>query len=86
MSGGKAVVTQVTMVTVNEVSPDEESELLASNNADSLDEVADDMKESVATLMANRVFGDADKIPILDVNTQIADEYRPEEYSDIRQE
>jgi len=65
------VITQVTLVAKNEVSDEEREEVLEDHDADSLEELAGKMEETVATGIAARVFGDADDLPVLDVNTKV---------------
>jgi hypothetical protein len=65
------VVTQVTLVAKNEISDDGREQVLDDHDAESLEEVADKMEESVEALLATRVFGDADEVPTLDVNTKV---------------
>ncbi len=82
----KVSISRVILVTVNEIDADSEQELLESNNADSLDEVADEMAEKVESLLAHRVFGDADKIPLMSVETDIEEEYNEDDYTDLREQ
>lgn len=82
----KVAVSRVILVSVNEITDEEEEDLLDSHDADTLDEVADEMGETVESLLAHRVFGDADKIPLLSVETDIEEEYDDEEYHDLRKQ
>lgn len=82
----KVAISRVILVSVNEINEDEEQQLLDNHDADSLDEVADELTESVESLLAHRVFGDADKIPLLSVKTDIEAEYREEDYTDLREQ
>jgi len=65
------VVTSVTAIVENEVSDEEREEVLESRGADDLSEVADEMEASVEAVIAQRLFGDADTIAVLDVNTEV---------------
>jgi hypothetical protein len=65
------VVTSLTVIAKNEVSDEDRDALLESRDADSLSEVASEMEESVEAVIAQRVFGDADTIALLDVNTEV---------------
>lgn len=67
----KKVVTNVTMVTVNEVGDDEAEKIIERNGADDLSEVTASMEDDVETILSTRLFGDADEIPVLDVNTEV---------------
>jgi len=65
------VVTSVTAIVENEVSDEDREQVLESRGADSLEEVADEMEASVEAVIAQRLFGDADTIAVLDVNTEV---------------
>lgn len=71
----KTVATTVIVTSVNHISEDEVEQLLDSHGVDSLDMVANDMQSQVETIVARRLFGDADSIPILDVSTEVYDEW-----------
>ena len=64
-------MTSVTAIVENEVSDEEREEVLESRGADDLSEVADEMEASVEAVIAQRLFGDADTIAVLDVNTEV---------------
>jgi hypothetical protein len=82
----KVSISRVIMVSVNEISEAEEEQLLDSHDADSLEAVANEMSETVESLLAHNVFGDADKIPLMSVETDIEEEYNEEDYEDLRGE
>jgi hypothetical protein len=65
------VVTSVTAIVENEVSDEDRDDVLESRDADSLEEVAEDMEQTVELVIAQNVFGDADNIAALDVNTEV---------------
>lgn len=65
------VVTSVTAIVENEVSDEEREQVLESRGADNLEEVAAEMEASVEAVVAQRLFGDADNIAVLDVNTEV---------------
>jgi len=65
------VVTSVTAIVKNEVSDEEREAVLESRGADDLSEVAAEMEASVEASIAQRLFGDADTIAVLDVNTEV---------------
>ena len=70
----KTVVTNVVAITVNEVSEEEENSVLeASDEIDSLDDLTTVMEQDVEQIIEQRVFGDADSVPILDVSTDVYD-------------
>lgn len=72
----KTVATTITLTSVNHVSEEEQDELFEKYpEADDLSDVADQLGESVKALLAKRVFGDADEIPILDVNTDVYEDW-----------
>lgn len=70
----KEITTHVTLVAVNTVSEEEAENVCESNGLDSLQEVATKMEGDVQQLLRTRVFGDADKVPILDVNTEVKED------------
>jgi len=66
------VTTNVTLVAVNNVSDEEEEQLLQENpDCDTLEEVAQSMEADVRAIVRHKVFGDADELPILDVNIEV---------------
>lgn len=67
----KKVVTNVTMVVVNEVGNDEADEIMQNHGTNTLGEVANKMESDVENILATRVFGDADEIAVLDVNSEV---------------
>lgn len=79
----KTVTTTVIVGSVNHISDEEEEELLDSHSTDDLSEVAASMEESVEAIMA-RQFSDADDLPILDVSTDVYDDWSGEELEEIR--
>lgn len=81
----KVAISRVILVSVNEISEEDEQQLLESHDADSLDEVADTLTEQVESLLAHRTFGGADKIPLLSVETDIEESYNKEDYQDLRE-
>lgn len=67
----KTVATSVIVVSVNEVSDEEIENLKNSHGVESLDMVAQDMEDQLERIVVSRVFGDADSIPIVDVSTEV---------------
>jgi len=65
------VVTSVTAIVENDVSDEDREAVLESRGADSLQEVAQEMEETVEAVIAQRLFGDADTIAVMDVNTEV---------------
>ena len=65
------VVTQLTAVVVNEVSDEESEQLIENGDAESLSEIAENMEDDVEAIIAHKVFGDADEIALLNVNTEV---------------
>lgn len=65
------ITTYVTIVSQNNVSDEDVEEVLEARGADSLQEVASDMEESVEALIADQLFREADAIPMLDVTTEV---------------
>lgn len=66
------VTTNVTLVAVNNVSDEEEEQLLQENpDCDTLEEVAQSMEADVRAIIRHKLFGDADELPILDVNIEV---------------
>jgi len=66
------VTTNVTLVAVNNVSDEEEEQLLQENpDCDTLEEVAQSMEADVRAIVRHKLFGDADELPILDVNIEV---------------
>lgn len=74
----KTVATNVILVSTNEVSDEDAEELMEAHGADSLSEVAEAMEEKVESLMAMQ-FREADSIPILDVSTDVYEEFDEED-------
>ena len=73
--GGKTVTTTVIVASVNHVSEDEVEQLLDKHGVESLEMVTNDMQQQVEAIVARRLFGDADEIPILDVRTEVYDDW-----------
>jgi hypothetical protein len=71
----QTVATTVVLTSVNHVSEEDADDVMESYDADSLQEVADEMGEQVEALLAKRVFGDADDIPILDVDADVYEDW-----------
>lgn len=71
----RTVATTVILTSVNHVSDEDAEEVMREHDADSLEEVATGMEEQVEALLAKRVFGDADDIPILDVSTDVYEDW-----------
>lgn len=67
----RKIITSVTAIVVNEVSDEEVQKLVGESEVDSLQERLDDMEGDVEIALANRVFGDADDIAVLNVNTEV---------------
>lgn len=73
--GGKNVTTTVIVASVNHVSEDEVEQLLDKHGVESLEMVTNDMQQQVEAIVARRLFGDADEIPLLDVRTEVYDDW-----------
>lgn len=82
----KSIVTQVMLVSVNELSEEDEADILEDKDADDIADVAEQMEDSVEALLAHRVFGDADAIPLINVDTSIEEGWDEDDYSDLRVE
>ena len=66
------VTTNVTLVAVNNVSEEDKEQLLAENpDCDTFEEVARSMEADVRAIVRHKLFGDADELPILDVNIEV---------------
>ena len=66
------VTTNVTLVAVNNVSEEDKEQLLAENpDCDTFEEVARSMEADVRAIVRHQLFGDADELPILDVNIEV---------------
>lgn len=63
--------THLTVVAENEVDDDEVEALMEENDYDSVEEYVASMADDLEARIATRTFGDADEIPILDVNTEV---------------
>lgn len=64
----KTVVTSVTVITTNSI--DEETA-----GYDSIEAYAQDLEATVEEIIAQRVFADSDSIPVLDVSTEVHDDF-----------
>lgn len=73
----QTVVTNVVLVSANEVSDEDAEQLMEAHGADSLSEVAESMEESVEAIMAKQ-FREADEI-ILNVSTDVDEEWSEED-------
>jgi len=69
----KTVVTNVTVVSSNRVSGEDVERILESSEHDNMNDYVEELEASVEYIIANKVFGDADKIPVLDVSTFVHD-------------
>ena len=78
------VTTQVILVSANEISDEEAEEVMDDYDADSLEEVAEEMESAVESLLAYRVFAEADNIPLLDVSTDVHEDWTEEDVGDLR--
>ena len=66
------VTTNVALVAVNNVSEEDKEQLLAENpDCDTFEEVARSMEADVRAIVRLQLFGDADELPILDVNIEV---------------
>ena len=79
----KTILTTVVVGSLNSVSDDEIEQVKDSYNADTFEEVLDEMEEQVETIIATRVFGDADEIPFLEVDTDIHESLDNDEAVDM---
>lgn len=70
----KKISTYVNVVSVNHITQDEIDAILEVEDADSLEEVLEGMEDNVAAIVKQRLFNDADEVPILEVTTEISDE------------
>lgn len=71
----KTIATHVTIVSVNHVSDEEAEKLVEAKDAEDLQEVADGMGEDVRSLLRHRVFGDADEVPIMEVQPDVYEDW-----------
>lgn len=69
------IVTQVNLAAVNHVDDGDVPELLVGTEYDSIEEYAESMEGTVEAILAERVFGDADELAILDVTTEQYDDW-----------
>jgi hypothetical protein len=67
----KDILTNVTVLSRNSVGEDEIEALMEENGHDSFEEYADRLEESVELIVSERLFVDADEIPVLDVNVEV---------------
>lgn len=82
----KSITTSVLVLSVNHVEEDEAQRIAEENGYDDIGEYAESLESSVEGLIAHRLFGDADEIPLIDVSTEVYDEMGDEEIDDIREE
>ena len=80
----KTVVTNVVTVTTNNVDEEEATQLAQDAGFDSIEEYAEHLEATVEEIVAHRLFGDADSIPILDVSTDVYDDFDEGEIGDVR--
>jgi hypothetical protein len=81
----ETIATQVTLVSTNEVSDEDAERVMEKYDADSLEEVAQEMEETVESHLAHRAFGGADNIPILDVDTTVYEDWSEDDVTDLRE-
>lgn len=67
----ESVVSQVTVVSKNEVSESDKERLMSNNDFDSFEDYAKSLEDDLESVIAHKLFGDADEIPILDVNVSV---------------
>jgi hypothetical protein len=67
----KTILTSVVVGSMNSVSDDEIEQVKDSYDADTLQEVVDQMEEQVESIVATRLFGVADEIPVLEVDVNV---------------
>lgn len=80
----KTVVTNVIVVSANQVD-EEEAQLLADQAGyDNIEEYAEHLEADLEAIVAHQLFGEADNIPILDVSTEVYDDWDEEDIGDIR--
>lgn len=79
-----SIVTQVMLVSVNEISDEDKADVIDRNDADDIADVAESMEEDVESLLAHRVFGESDAIPIINVDTSVEDGWDEDDYTDLR--
>lgn len=77
--GEQTVVTSVIAVSTNNVSDDDAEQLCNQYGVDSLGEVASELESSVEALVVQQLFGDADGMPIIDVDTEVMEEFDEED-------
>lgn len=80
----KTIATNVIVVSVNHVDGDVAQEMAEENGFDSIDEYAASLEESVEAIVAHRLFGDADAIPIIDISTDVYDDWDEGDVKDLR--
>lgn len=78
----KYVVTNVTVLSVNEIPDSEAERIMEKYDVDELSEVATKMEEEVELHLSKRVFANADKIPVVSVDAQVENELDVENISD----
>ena len=71
----KTVVTNVVVTATNNVDEEEGDRLAEEAGFDSIEEYAEHLEATVEEIVAHRLFGDADSIPVLDVSTDVYDDF-----------
>ena len=79
------VVTNVVLVTSNEISDEEAERIVEESDYDTLEEYAASLEAKVEALLATRTFGDADNIPILSVDTHVTEELTEQDLASMEQ-
>lgn len=71
----KTVATHVTVLSVNHLEEDEAKEFAEGHGFDSLEEQAESLESGLEEIIRERLFADADEIPIVSVNTDVYDDW-----------
>lgn len=79
----KTILTSVVVGSMNSVSDEEQERVKDSYDADTLQEVVDEMEEQVEAIVATRLFGDADEIPLLEVDANVHESLDADEAASI---
>lgn len=81
----KTVTTNVTIVSVNHIDEDEAERLATQAGYEDIGKYAQSLEESVEAIVATQLFGDADDIPILDVSTDVYDDWDEDDANALAQ-
>lgn len=78
----KTVATNVILVSVNHIDDEKVEEMVSSSDYDTLSDYAESLASNVEAIMAQQ-FRDADDVPILDVSTEVYDDWNDEDAQEV---